>query len=59
MSKDTKVLVSGAEANFLQAMLNNAEKKYTPPVPNTADENPDEIAKVTKELQAKWAKKHK
>ena len=53
--KKTDVTVGGAEANFLKAMLKSAEEKYTDPLPNMAGEDPDEIEKLTKELQSKWA----
>ena len=59
MSKESKMMVSGAEANFLQAMLKSAEKKFSDPAPNIAEENPEEIEKVTKELQAKWVRKQR
>ncbi|MBT4540417.1 hypothetical protein HOC35_02800 [Candidatus Woesearchaeota archaeon] len=55
MSNESKITVGGAEANFLKAMLKSAEEKYTDPLPNSAAEDPNEIEKLTKELQSKWA----
>ncbi|MBS3121796.1 hypothetical protein J4434_02850 [Candidatus Woesearchaeota archaeon] len=53
-----KMMIGGAEANFLKTMLDNASKKYTPAAPNTAgNEDPNKIAQLTKDLQAKWAKR--
>jgi len=54
MANEQKILVSGAEANFLRAMLESAPKKFSAPQPNTADLNIDEVEKVTKNLQKKW-----
>jgi hypothetical protein len=55
----SKVMVSGAQANFLKAMLDSADKKYQPPTPNIANENPEEIEKVTKSVQTTWLEKTK
>ncbi len=55
----SKVMVSGAQANFLKAMLDSAEKKYEPPKANIPSENPEEIERVTKSVQTSWLEKTK
>ena len=57
--KKTDVTLGGAEETFLKAMLKSAKEKYTDPLPNMAGEDPEEIEKLTKELQSKWACKKK
>ncbi|MFH1438954.1 MAG: hypothetical protein ABIG89_00160 [Candidatus Woesearchaeota archaeon] len=58
MTKDEKITVSGAEANFLKAMLKSAEKKFMPASPNMQTEDPEEIEKIYNEMRSNWAKKN-
>ena len=53
MTKEEKITVSGAEANFIKAMLESAEKKFEPASPNMPSEDPKEIEKLYNEFNNK------